>query len=603
MSYPSGRAISMSYDGAGRISQVQKTAPGSVAPYYTVSSGAYAPHGPVTSAQLGNGLWETTGFNDRLQGIDMKLGTSTGGAERWRLQNVFDSTQNNGNIKQQIIDIPGMSTITQAYQYDGVNRLLIAGENPSNVSSPACPDTASQWCRGFSYDQFGNRMIAQRTGQGASLQEPPGFDTSTNHVTGAGWTHDTYHRGTVTSDSIGNYTYDAENRMATANGMNFAYDGNGLRVMKGVPNGPTTSYVYDAFGALAAEYSVGVPVPSTGTLYLTQDHLGSTRVVTTSSGLPAERHDFLPFGEEILVSSGNPRSGVAGYSPSSSQTVLFTGVERDSNSDGSPTGLDHFWARHLSTNGGRWMSPDPAQLAAVDPAFPQTWNLYSYVLNNPLVFGDPTGLHCAYLDDEGINISEVDHNSSAGECTGSGGYWLSGDVNYMNVRDDGSYQFGYFGTDANGNFTATSYNNYLGPNSLDPSPASLPAGLWNRYGDRINAVATVIGYNQNDPRPSCFGIFSGTVAHDLFPFLPALSDAVQAGAQAGSAYYRNQAVEWAVSQGSRRAVRNAYKKKAYTSLMARSATLAKAAPWFAFITAELDGLNTERTAMDSGACH
>jgi hypothetical protein len=42
------------------------------------------------------------------------------------------------------------------------------------------------------------------------------------------------------------------------------------------------TFVYDAFGNLAAEY--GGPVGPTGTQYLTSDHLGSTRLVTDSSG-------------------------------------------------------------------------------------------------------------------------------------------------------------------------------------------------------------------------------------------------------------------------------------------------------------------------------
>ena len=40
---------------------------------------------------------------------------------------------------------------------------------------------------------------------------------------------------------------------------------------------------------------------------------------------------------------------------------------------------------------GRWPSPDPAGLAAVSPAFPQSGNRYAYVTNNPLSFNDPTG--------------------------------------------------------------------------------------------------------------------------------------------------------------------------------------------------------------------
>ena len=38
------------------------------------------------------------------------------------------------------------------------------------------------------------------------------------------------------------------------------------------------------------------------------------------------------------------------------------------------------------------MHPDPAGLAAVDPSNPQSWNRYAYVMNNPLMYVDPSGL-------------------------------------------------------------------------------------------------------------------------------------------------------------------------------------------------------------------
>lgn len=41
---------------------------------------------------------------------------------------------------------------------------------------------------------------------------------------------------------------------------------------------------------------------------------------------------------------------------------------------------------------GRWPSPDPAGLAAVNPMAPQTWNRYAYVRNSPLESTDPTGM-------------------------------------------------------------------------------------------------------------------------------------------------------------------------------------------------------------------
>ena len=63
----------------------------------------------------------------------------------------------------------------------------------------------------------------------------------------------------------------------------------------------------------------------------------------------------------------------------------FTGKERDSES-----GLDYFGARYNGSTMGRFMTPDPLGGKLVDP---QTLNRYSYVINNPLRFTDPTGLY------------------------------------------------------------------------------------------------------------------------------------------------------------------------------------------------------------------
>lgn len=63
--------------------------------------------------------------------------------------------------------------------------------------------------------------------------------------------------------------------------------------------------------------------------------------------------------------------------------------------------------RKQSATQGRWISPDPAGLAAVDPTNPQSWNRYAYVMNNPLSFVDPLGLcdpndpSCIHVDVNG----------------------------------------------------------------------------------------------------------------------------------------------------------------------------------------------------------
>ena len=78
--------------------------------------------------------------------------------------------------------------------------------------------------------------------------------------------------------------------------------------------------------------------------------------------------------------AGSPRSGMTAIG-----TIQFTAKERDTESN-----LDNFGARYMSSNMGRFMSPDPP-LMDQHIADPQSWNLYSYVRNNPVSFVDPTG--------------------------------------------------------------------------------------------------------------------------------------------------------------------------------------------------------------------
>lgn len=64
----------------------------------------------------------------------------------------------------------------------------------------------------------------------------------------------------------------------------------------------------------------------------------------------------------------------------------YVGYERDSETD-----LDFAEARYFSSKQGRFTSPDPF-LGSAEPYQPQSWNRYAYVLNNPLLYIDPTGL-------------------------------------------------------------------------------------------------------------------------------------------------------------------------------------------------------------------
>jgi hypothetical protein len=90
------------------------------------------------------------------------------------------------------------------------------------------------------------------------------------------------------------------------------------------------------------------------------------------------------------------------------------------------------------------MSPDPSGLMYADQTNPQSLNLYSYALNNPLKNTDPTGLYCYYGDSnsssDSFDNSQYDFHSSQSECTatdenGNKGQFIN-DAYTHNGQDD-----------------------------------------------------------------------------------------------------------------------------------------------------------------------
>jgi RHS repeat-associated protein len=142
--------------------------------------------------------------------------------------------------------------------------------------------------------------------------------------------------------------------------------------------------------------------------WLVADQLGTPRMIFDKTGALAnvKRHDYLPFGEELIADQG-VRTTTQGYAADSVRQK-FTSKDRDNE-----TGLDFFESRYYSSSQGRFPSADSW---IGRRGSPQTWNLYSYVQNNPLKFVDPLG-HEAELpkkrgkkgdhDDEFLNTPDT----------------------------------------------------------------------------------------------------------------------------------------------------------------------------------------------------
>jgi len=99
-----------------------------------------------------------------------------------------------------------------------------------------------------------------------------------------------------------------------------------------------------------------------------QDSLTGTSLVTSVSGASLGTIKYTPFGET--------RSG------SVPTDKKFTGQRLDA------TGLYYYNARYYDATIGRFISPDTV---ISNPSSSQAFNRYSYVLNNPLRYNDPTG--------------------------------------------------------------------------------------------------------------------------------------------------------------------------------------------------------------------
>lgn len=125
-----------------------------------------------------------------------------------------------------------------------------------------------------------------------------------------------------------------------------------------------------------------------GVQWLIADQLGTPRMVVDKTGALSgvKRHDYYAFGEEVMADAYG-RTQARGYVYSVDATrQKFTGYERDAE-----TNLDYAQARYFASAQGRFTGVDPL-MASASVGSPQTWNRYSYALNNPLKNTDPSGM-------------------------------------------------------------------------------------------------------------------------------------------------------------------------------------------------------------------
>jgi len=513
MTLPTNRQINYTYDDQSRLGSVISIVNG--VPQTVASTFGYAPYGAMTQMTMGNQLVEQRGYNPRFEMTSMSVGGLLS------LGYAYGNPGDNGNLIAQATVAGGHQNI-QSYSYDGVNRLFMAVEAVGVTASQSgtCPSGVT-WCEQYGYDQFGNRTVNSYNGVTEPVVTPNASTTFPNNRI-----------STANYDAAGNeigalgvpgtFSYDAENRqtkvtlnaafLGISESYTYAYDGDGRRISRSLtPYNMTSTYVYDAGGTLAAEYRNGnlwkefiygagrvLMVQDTvqGTSFVTTDALGSTRLVTNSTGGVISRHDYLPFGKEVPVTLGS-RNTITGYAnPQSSaqpadERVLqrFTGQEVDPETE-----LQYFQARYYSGSQGRFMSPDQ-YLGSMNLAFPQSLNRYTYVHNRPLIFIDRNGLDCVYVDEENNAIGVL-----IGDCRddNDNGYFVDGTIDQTSFKYDLANQAldfslvgGAWDTDGVPTFSGGggSISQLEFSGTLNVFNVSSPLGLFVSYNDQLTRAS------------------------------------------------------------------------------------------------------------------
>lgn len=152
--------------------------------------------------------------------------------------------------------------------------------------------------------------------------------------------------------------------------------------------------------------------------YICRDYLGSITHITNSNGTLVQELSYDAWGR-----LRNPATqGV--YAPDS-EPDLFLGRGYTGHEHLPMFGLINMNARLYDPLSGRFLSPDPyVQMAD----FSQNFNRYSYVLNNPLVFTDPTGEY-ALVDDIIAAVVGGIVNLVVNACQGNlGGHGIWGGI-------------------------------------------------------------------------------------------------------------------------------------------------------------------------------
>ncbi len=345
--------------------------------------------GRVVSERTGDG-WQTTRRYHTGNGYLQEIRSDADGRRGIR-HLVYDYDEADNLLSR----TDNAQQISEYFDYDDLDRLVAAV-----VLSEREHDDYNK-VSFYRYDALGNLVFHPDAGAYAygTGGDPPHaamevggdayeYDASGNLVRGPGFTGEWFSFGKPASLEAGD-----------GRRVEFAYDANGERVSKRSSGDVThylgkfyertlkdggavehRHYIYAGDRLVAVRYDreTGGHI-SRRLRYLHHDAMGSVDTITDDAGGIVERLSYTPFGRRR---ASNWREAGAPVPPMLVNRG-FTGHEHLDE-----VGLVHMNGRIYDPRVGRFLSPDPY---VPSPLSTQSYNRYSYALNNPMKFTDPSG--------------------------------------------------------------------------------------------------------------------------------------------------------------------------------------------------------------------
>lgn len=376
ITYPAtGFKLKQVYDSGGYLIEVRKDSATGLRYWQANSANA---RGQLTLETLGNNLTTVHDYHpvtDDLQNIRTGLNGTAG------VQNLAYGFDVLGNLRWRA-DY-NQAGLSENFTYDNLNRL-------TGISGGPAPKTYAYFPNGniqsksdagtYTYPINGVRPHAVSSVAGA-VNASYSYDNNGNLTGGGGrsiaYTSFNKPAGIAANGSITSLTYDANfNRVIKSNaGGTTIYIG---KLYEQVTSGTVVTqkhYLY-AGSNLIGIYSQ-LSNGASNTRYLHTDHLGSVDTITDEAGTLVQRLSYDAFGKRR-----NP-NGTDATSITAQTSRGFTRHEMDDE-----VGLINMRAREYDPLLGRFITADTMVPGAANS---QSYNRYSYALNNPLSRIDPSG--------------------------------------------------------------------------------------------------------------------------------------------------------------------------------------------------------------------